>query len=274
MADRFYIGTDGDFSKDSNWSATRGGASVNDAPDADDVAYIENLNHAMNTGLSQGSVDLQGLHVSIAPGGSLGSPSSPLHIDVSNVSTGTPITRIRNFGSSPVYLAGDHDLLHISSAAGVVLGGGGTSTMGNIYLSQGGLCTVKDGVSATAIASTGMNVVIEAGTGGIAALNMLRGVATTSRNITTASLYGNARLRTLLTAALTTANVFPNSTLQHNSSGTIGTIYVLTGATATAAGAPYPFTVTNSTLYAGGSLFDDAPGGLITYTNDTQLIGF
>src|SRR5690606_10880670 len=132
MATKYYVGTTGDWDSDNSWSTTRGGAGGAGEPESDDIAIVENLNHAMNTNISQGSVDLQGLFISIAPGGSLGSASNPLDIDVSNVSTGTPQTRIINNGGAPVYLTGNHDLLKIISPAEVILSG--SSTNGNVYL--------------------------------------------------------------------------------------------------------------------------------------------
>lgn len=270
MATKYYVGTTGDWDSDNSWSTTRGGAGGAGEPEADDIAIVENLNHAMNTNISQGSVDLQGLFISIAPGGSLGSAGNPLDIDVSNVSTGTPQTRIINNGGAPVYLTGNHDLLKIISPAEVILSG--SSTNGNVYLGRNGLLRVKDGVAITTLQSTGSGVIIEPGTGAVAAVNMVAGSATTERNITTVNLYGSGRLRAMGSAAFTTVSVFPNAVFTHNSSGTIGTIYVLTDGKASAAGSPYQFTVTNSTVYAGGLLFEDVPAGFITYTNPTASI--
>lgn len=279
MAEKHYVGKDGDWDKANNWSATRGGAGGAGVPEADDEVFVENLNHLLATGTSQGSIDLQSLYATIVQGGQLGSDSTPLAIAVSNETTATPNAVIRNYGGAPVYLtAGTNgiDSLTIVGFSEFVLSG----TFVNIYAGVSGTARLADGFAVTALNTAGMGTILEAGSGTVAAIVAQAGSHRLDRSVTTLSLYGRARAVSRKTAAFTTINLFPSNagqrgtTYTHQSSGTIGTINVYTDAAASAAGATAPFTVTNSTLYAGGRLFEDAAEGLITYTNPTVRRGF
>lgn len=278
-----YIGTDGDVGKTTNWSLTRGGASKGAIPAADEDVFIENLKHALATGTDQSSIDLHNLLITIADGGSVGTSANPLQYGISNTTTnaigsnGTiPIAgpMIRNNGGAPVYFkAGDDgvDELTIVGAPEFVL----TGAFVNLYAGQIGSMRLADGFSCSGVIdTTGMGIDLEAGTGSIAEIIAQAGNHRFDRSVTTAGLHGRAHAIARKTAAITTLNLWPNSHYIHNSSGTIGTIVVRNGAVASAAGATAPFTVTNAIVHAGGKLFEDAPAGLITYTNAPVHRGF
>lgn len=88
MADKHWRGTagDGDWSNTNNWSATRGGATGAGAPASNDVVYIES-GPDITAGLSQGSVDLNGLTITFD--GNIGTSSTSLTIAVSGTSGAT-----------------------------------------------------------------------------------------------------------------------------------------------------------------------------------------
>ena len=96
------------------------------------------------------------------------------------------------------------------------------------------------------------------------------GVVESYRSMTTADVAGRLSLRNQA-AVSTSVTVRRGGMYAHQSTGTITLITVRDGGAATSVNGPGPFTVTNSTVFGGGSLFPGATN--ITYTNPTLTYG-
>ena len=275
MADRYLVPTSGsvNWNSTASWSATNGGVSGASVPVSGDNVYILNGSANINSGLSQTGVDLASLTVQF--NGTIGTESTSLslgsvttcnffagstsvaYIDAvtastinmyegtqASVSIGTSASGKWDFNVADGTLYVKTTLTGTVAASYVY--GGNVKALASTTTSTGWLIVVYGGNVSwnSPLNSGGDQISVE---GGVFGYNAPPG-------------YDN-------TNGVFTVLVIGSGIYYHNTTGKIRAISVH-GATASAAGAPGPFTVTNSDIYADGTLFQNPPVA-VTYTNPT-----
>jgi len=205
-------GNDGNWNTTSNWST--GSVPAN----GDDVIIAEG-DEAITAGLDQSSVTLDSL--TITANINIGSAASALQIDVTNDcvvagrgefykldgAIGTVITQLP--ASSTLYLAGGTTttLEHVSGR-GVIESG---AVVTNAYVNGGFVQAFDNGTGFTLLEVNNATVLEE-------------------RGGTTARVAGNARLAPMLDGAWTTISAFAGSVLDVQTTGTLATVNINSGA--------------------------------------------
>ena len=275
MADRYLVPTSGsvNWASTASWSATNGGVSGASVPVTGDNVYILNGAANINSGLSQTGVDLASLTVQF--NGTIGTESTSLSLgavtDCNFFSGSTCVAYI------DVVTTGIINMYEGTQASVSV----GTSASG------GWNFNVADGTLYLKTTLTGGGSVSYVYGGNVKSLSS----TTTSTGWTIAQYGGNISWNSPLnsggdqisveggvfgynappgydnTNGVFVIVVAASGIYYHNTTGKIRAIFVH-GATTSAAGAPGPFTVTNSDIYADGTLFQNPPV-VVTYTNPT-----
>lgn len=272
MADRYWRGVNSTWTDTANWSTTPTGVTGSAAPANTNDVYI--LTGAKDIDSYDASaVDLNSLTI----GGQFTGKIKGLKIAVSGT---TIINCVNDVNIGPG--ANNIDDLRVYSTGGAtvrLMAGGGLVTACQL---ASGTIVRESGCTITTMHNAGGTLFDTGGTA-YTTLNAKGGVTITQIGATT--LNATARVIAIDAAAFTTANIDRGALLTHNAYGTIGTITVFPGGTASTApagtitaggtsvtGASQPFTVTNSTEWLGGSLFKDANAS-ITYSNATTRVG-
>lgn len=268
MAARYFIPTSGAWAWDGAvWSATIGGSAGSAAtPVTGDDVYILTGTADITGTLNQSAVALNSLTIGFS--GTIGTSGASLQIGL-----------------------GTGDSAHVYGAGRINLALTDNTTTLNVYDDFSGILTLTGGAIGTIVAGRNGNVVINAGTiTGIetAGCSVISGAGATvslfyayggnhlfEASIGTLQTYGRATFRTfgLAVGITSAASVFGNSTLIHDSAGTINNLKVYTDGTAVTPGNYGGFTVTFSTKYIGGRMFETTSVP-ITYTNATTKYGF
>lgn len=262
MANRYWLGVNGNWDDTANWSTTRGGAGGSAEPTGSDDVFILDGSTDIVTNIT--GVTAQTIKIGGDFKGNIGGAGTAL-----TVSTTTCVITVETVGRQYVNLAASTTVATVnvnSTGPGTVNLGSGTFT--DVYCGANGTLNIDGGCVVTNLYSAGCKILSAYNATAHTIAKILGGVGhEIKRVVTTLTLGGSATTYNAVT--LTTANVVRGGTLNHTSNGTITTIEVQPGGTAL--GGFLPFTVTNSTKYEGGSLF--ANTAAVTYTNPTTLIG-
>ena len=272
MADRYWRGVNSTWTDTANWSTTPTGVTGSAAPASTNDVYILTGSKDIDS-YDASAVDLASLTI----GGQFTGKIKGLKVAVSGT---TIINCVNDVNIGPG--TNNIDDLRVYSTGGAtvrLMAGGGLVTACQL---ASGTIVRESGCTITTMHNAGGTLFDTGGTA-YTTLNAKAGVTITQIGATT--LNATARVIAIDAAAFTTANIDRGALLTHNAYGTIGTITVFPGGTASTApagtitaggtsvtGASQPFTVTNSTEWLGGSLFKDANAS-ITYSNATTRVG-
>lgn len=262
MANRYFLGVNGNWDDTANWSTTRGGAGGSAEPSASDDVFI--LDSATNittnlTGVTANTIKIGGDYQ-----GNIGGAGTAL-----TVSTTTCVITVETVGRQYVNLAATTTVATVNvngTGSGTVNLGSGTFT--DVYCGASGTVNVDGGCVVTNLTTDGVRVYAAYNGTAFTILKILGGTGHEVRRAVTTLTVGGS-LTTYAAVALTTVGVRRSGLLTHTSNGTITTLEVEPGGSAVAGFVP--FTVTNSTLHEGGRLFQNS--SQVTYTNATTLIG-
>lgn len=264
MADRYWLGVTSDWTDTANWSTTLTGVGGSAAPVSTDAVYILKGGLDINVNVSgHTAVDLNSLTIGGEFTGSIGNLGTALTIAVSGR------TSINYSGSGQILItAGTNDIddLHItrpggSGSASVNLTGGRFTA---IYAGRGVNLTMEAGATCTTFLSTGANVTIEYNSTAITTGSWYGGVVACRRTVTTGTVEG-ANFTMGYIGASTTLNLRKDARYTHNSVGTLAKVNSFPSSVGTAGSVA--FTVTNSDVYQGATLFQNNPA-VVTNTND------
>jgi hypothetical protein len=262
MANRFFLGVNGNWDDTANWSTTRGGAGGSAEPSASDDVFILDSATDITTNLT--GVTAQTIKIGGDYQGNIGGSGTAL-----TVATTTCVITVETVGRQYVNLSASTTVAQVnvnSTGSGTVNLGAGTFT--DVYCGASGTLNIDGGCVVTNLYSAGMKVFSAYNGTAHTIAKILGGVGHEIRRaVTTLTLGGGATTYNAVT--LTTANVQRGGSLNHTSNGTITTLEVQPGGSTL--GGFLPFTVTNSTKYEGGSLFPNT--NQVTYTNATTIIG-
>lgn len=275
MAVRFWVATSGEksWADTANWSATDGGAGGASVPATGDTVYVNRGSASIVTGLNQSAVSLAALNVNF--GGKIGSDGSYLAIGLQSSTTSTLAG-----GHGGLYLApscGDAAVVNVGRHDAVVKFGGGSNTVvafePTLYLGDAGTFILGGDCSFSGvIRSSGMGVIVEAGTGDYS-LVMEGGRAEIARTPLLAYAYYRGLIRNVsASTTLAGCEAAYGGVYIHNSPTTISVASARTGGKITAAGASSPFTVSASAKWPEASLFENSPVP-ITLTTPTVVYG-
>lgn len=262
MANRYFLGVNGNWSDTANWSTTRGGAGGSAEPSGSDDVFIFDGNVDITTNI--GGETAQSIKIGGDFKGNIGAVGTAL-----TISTTSCVITVETVGKQYINLAAATTVAQVnvnSTGPGTVNLAGGTFT--DVYCGASGTVNVAGGCVVTNLYSAGIKILSEYSGTAFTILKVLGGIGHEIRRAVTTLTLGGA-LTTYNAIALATANILRGGSLNHTSNGTITTIEVQPGGSAI--GGFLPFTVTNSTKYEGGSLF--ANTNQVTYTNATAIIG-
>jgi hypothetical protein len=272
MANRYWLGVNGNLTDTANWAATRGGAGGETVPGANDDVYIE-TGIVPSTNLAGITGDLGSFTWSLP--GSLGTSSTPISIQVSGTSgitgrsgvvriTTTTFVNLQAAGASGI----DKLSLELPSNGVAILSvtstGGFAANSGDYIHIDGGTVTLSG--EAAAAASTKVRVVSGILTGEADATYTFQAVdvgpgATfkTARSCVSLDVSSGASAQTTDGAGVSTLLVVhPNGSFNHAGYGTIALSDVRPGGKADAKGSKYNFTLTAKVKWKGSSNFEDA----------------
>lgn len=266
MADRWWNGVNGNWTDTSNWSATRYGSTGQTVPGSSDVAYVMDGAVDITSNISAvtaGTIVIGGEFAGNISGMLLDTTTCAVDIKTVNRNrivigaaaskTISGVMNIRNTGQGEVQIA--------SGASGVIT----TVRCG----ARGTVKVLGSGV-VTNLYSAGIRIIAEYAATAFTILQLRGGSGhEISRGVTTLTLDAGALGTVKLASAVGTANVVGRSRYTHDSTGTITAIEVTPGSVAIAGAAP--FTVTDSTVWETGSLFDNNSNA--AYTNATVVVG-
>lgn len=270
MATVIFDGTKNDLSVGANYST---GA----LPLADDTLVIGEGGAVINAGITAlATINLTGFEVSPQFFGSLGSSAGAVEIQANGSGR---YVKINSPGAE----------FYITAATGITLLQSASTVVGSVYLVGGTTAAVvlqsgtfEAGASAvvTALHNLSANATVRDNATAITTMNALGGSTNSYRAITTANVYGAARLAVFDDEAVTTINVGGVGTYNHQSSGTITTLNLFSG-TFTPQNNRSGFTLTTANVYAspttnfftkwGGVSF--TPGTLNTFGDVEQKVG-
>lgn len=271
MPTLYWVGRagDGDWSDANNWSTSRNGAGGNGPPATNDDVFIENLDRPINAGLSQAGVDLASLDISTLPGGSIGSPGSPLNVAVSGTGTLSKDGQFYYRGHGNVWFsAGTANVDQLQFFGGRFYQSGGTITDARIgpgYFEVGSSGTITNAYN------YGATLIIRDGSGTVTGIASYAGTTDVSNRALDALTVHGGKLLYRGTTAVVTCNVSRGGILYYASSGTITTLNVY-GGVVDSSKAQYPFTVTAATILAGSSYFKNSP--VVVTTSAKTLYGY
>lgn len=271
MAARYMVVTSGDVAWDGPiWSATATGAAGSAAtPVNGDDVYIVQGTANITSSLAQSGVTLNSL--TIGYGGVIGTSATSLAINIGNADSayfygsGTYNLTVTDGG----LYTGTFNVLDTFSGTINFTNAGA----GNLICGQTGIVNLY-GCQIDTVKTCGCSLYGD-GDAQIVALKTAAGNHKLNRGIS-GSLDISGRNTSVTISGINAGSgaitVYGGAYI-HESAGTITTIVVYPNAKASAVDGYGPFTVTNSELWAGGSLFT-AQGNLITYTNATVKVGF
>ena len=198
-----------------------------------DILEIREGTQTIDTDLDRSSDQLNGFRTFPNFRGQLGTAAAPAIIRVDNASA--PKATI-GCNASVVYLAaagtGGITTLDAQKGSGkLYLAGSGTIATLNVY---GGEVEIGAGCIVTTLNVYGGTVIIVSNGTGITTLTNHAGQVFTRRSVTTANCEGGL-VQLAAAAACTTANVRGSATLNHRSTGTVGTCNMAGSATLTPA---------------------------------------
>lgn len=264
MPTYYWIGGTGSksFTSMANWSATEGGSPAAGPLANGDYLYITRGGSTIDSGLSPG------LNVNLFvsdPLAVIGTSSTSLSLN--------DTSQVRFLASCTAYIAnvsGDMGVEVYEDANSVV-----HITDGGVRLDIASGTAKLSGMSKINVNSYGGNVVVEQTSSAFSSavlISMSGGFITWGAPLNGAtdnvSLNGGSVFTyTNPSSGVNFVDVGPYCTYYHFSSGTITEIWVQ-GPSSNAVGGNFPFTVTDSQLYAFGALFQN-PVSAITYTNPT-----
>lgn len=272
MANKHWLGVNGNLTDTANWSTSRGGAGGAAVPTTDDDVYFE-TGIPPSTNLA-GITDILGsLYWSLD--GPLGTSSTPLSVSVSGTSaitgrsgvvrvTKTTYVNLQAAGSAGI----DKLSLELPSNATAILSvtstGGFAANSGDYIHIDGGTVTL----SGEAAATSGSKIRVVSGilNGEADASFTFQSVEVgpsaqfkTARSCVTLDVSTNARAETTDAAGVSTQlTVHPGGYHNHTGYGTIALSDVRPGGKAEAKNSKYNFTLTARTKWRGGSNFEDA----------------
>lgn len=265
MAEKLWIGTDGNYGTSGNWSPSG-------VPGAGDNVRIPRGGGNISTSLDQSAVAIGAFIVEEGYTGTIGTSSAYLEIDPDSFSFSGQGAAYIDVGAAAIALdvrntatvaAGYYGLYLLGSAitilsvvkgsVGVAMQIGETSTITDALRLSGNSATAALGSGVTMTGTT---------------VDVLAGNAISNAALITANVAGGS-LTLFGAATLTTANI-KGGTFYPNGSGTITTINLgRSGGTVDFTQSGLDITVTNMNLYKGGSI--KANPLRVTFTNDVVV---
>jgi len=270
MAARYFIPTSGDYAWDGAvWAATASGAAGSAATpvDTDDV-YILSGTANITSSLNQSGIQLNSLTIGFS--GTIGTAATSLQIGLDTGDTAYI------YGSGSINIAitetSGSTLNVYDNFSGFLRITGGA--IASIICGRSGAIDVSGSPTIGSIATCGCSITINTVTGSCS-LIALGGNHAVYCSMSIIGIAGNGIIRAEGASVAVTFQAYANSgsKIVYTAPGTIATALVYTGGEITTDGTFGGFTVTNSTVYAGGKLFD-TPSVPITYTNPTAKYGF
>jgi hypothetical protein len=266
MADRYWLGVSNDFTATANWSTTRNGAGGSAAPTSSDAVYI--LDGSLDITGNITGVECSAATIGGNFRGNIGTVGTSM-----TFTTATNGIKVQTCNKQFFNLAATTTIatLYIDGTGnGAVNLTGGTFT--NTRCGTVGRVVVAAACTVTNLYSAGIVAQIEAGSAATL-LDIQAGVGHELRR-SAATLILGGQLTAYLQAALTGTGATASSVIRGGrllwaSNGTIAEIVAKPGAVAMAS--DVPFTVTNSTVWEGASLFENA--SIVTFTNDSTPVG-
>lgn len=259
MADRYWLGVDGNWTNTSNWSTTRGGSGGSAVPTTSDDVFI--LDGSIDITQNISAINAAAVKIGGNFTGALGGSANPANFDA------TSVTVDRFAGSSLVIggHTGGLDLLTLNSTGSIrPVISAATTTL----LARGTQAEFSASASITNVRGVGADVIFRAGA--THTTLDLRDCSCTDYAGGDIITIDGGSYNTLDKAAIgTNIDLYGRARFRHNSSGTIVLIEV--GPQAQAVPGDFDFEVTDSVLWQGGKLFENFAG--VTYTNATTTYG-
>lgn len=259
MANKRWIGTDGNYGTAANWSPTN-------VPVAADNVVIPAGGSSITSGLNQSAVAIGSFTVEEGFSGTIGSATGYLQIDPDSFTfEGTGLSFI-DIGSAAI----DPEIVKTASAStgyfGLYLKGSAIDVLNVLSGSVGVAVQLGETSAVTTVRCIGSSALVTLGVGvtdGIV-VDQFGGTVESYTNVTTATLNGG-NLYLYGDATNTTTNL-KGGALIHNSSGTVTTINAYSG-TADWQKSGIARTVTTINVYKGGTVTLKLNKAAVTYTN-------
>lgn len=266
MATRTWSG-----SADGTTFTTAGNWTPVGAPSNDDTLII----NAGSDAIAGAATGLTGITLRVTEGftGTIGSTGTYLDLD-------GPLLEFAS-GGLQAYITGTWTDVRVSGGSNspsfLDLKGNASTAITTLNCNRlSGTVTLNSSATCTTITQTGTpngTVDVKSGVGSLANVTITQGTLQLASNVTTKLEAFGGRVITSGSAAITALDIDGNCAVEHNASGTLGTLEIYDGLFSTRDNSNDSYTVTNATVHTLGKFYVDSVLNNGTFTNPVSFLG-